>query len=167
MSPPPPEHDVIAAWARDQVAAGSEPTHPRRCGRCRQIGHNRNTCPHSASVAREMALTHVQTERAARRSQVQAVRDGQALSHALARLAAAEETNTHLRERMEGQHQRYVVLLREHERLQDGVYDYVAQRRSSGPSRMAATVQEIVFENADKIPDGIYKQLMDALMIRD
>tara|TARA_Y100000748_G_C15314336_1_gene417475 strand:- start:316 stop:672 length:357 start_codon:yes stop_codon:yes gene_type:complete len=118
-------------------------------------------------VAREMALTHVQTERAARRRQVQAVRDEQALSHALDRLMAVEETNAHLRERMEAQHQRYVVLLREHERLQDGVYDYVAQRISSGPSRMATTVQEIVFENADKIPDGIYKQLMDALMIRD
>ena len=166
MSPPPPEHDLIAASA-DQAVGGGEPTHPRRCGRCRQIGHNRNHCPHSASVAREMALTHVQTERAARRRQVQAVRDEQALSHALDRLMAVEETNAHLRERMEAQHQRYVVLLREHERLQDGVYDYVAQRISSGPSRMATTVQEIVFENADKIPDGIYKQLMDALMIRD
>ena len=28
-------------------------------------------------------------------------------------------------------------------------------------------IQNIVFENADKIPDGVYKQLMDALLIKD
>ena len=55
---------------------------------------------------------------------------------------------------------------REWRRLQIGVWDFV-HRESNGPSRLAATVQEIVFENGDKIPDGIYKQLMDALMIKD
>lgn len=160
---PPPEHDVIAAWA-DQAAAAE---HPRRCGLCRQLGHNRSTCPHTAQVARSLAAEYVQDQRAARRSQVQTVRDEQALSQMRAELLSARDHNAMYQRRMEEQHQRYVVLLREHERLQDGVYDYVAQRRPSGPSRLAATVQEIVFENADKIPDGIYKQLMDALMIRD
>lgn len=34
-------------------------------------------------------------------------------------------------------------------------------------SRSKREIQNIVFENADKIPDGVYKQLMDALMIED
>ena len=34
-------------------------------------------------------------------------------------------------------------------------------------SRCKREIQNIVFENADKIPDGVYKQLMDALLIKD
>ncbi len=41
----------------------------------------------------------------------------------------------------------------------------------NGPPRNVPTVreqkiQEILFENAQKIPDGLYKELMDALVIR-
>ena len=35
------------------------------------------------------------------------------------------------------------------------------------PTVRERKVQEILFENAQKIPDGLYKELMDALVIRD
>ena len=150
MSPPPPEHDVIAAWA-DQAAGGGEAPRGYRCGLCRQFGHNRSTCPHTAQVARSLAAEYVQDQRAARRDQVQAVRD-ELFERSL---------------ELERERRRADSAEREWRRLQIGVYEFLERRDSNGPSRLAATVQEIVFENADKIPDGIYKQLMDARMIRD
>jgi hypothetical protein len=44
----------------------------------------------------------------------------------------------------------------------------------NGPSRPPTTtptvrerkIQEILFDNAHKLPDGLYKELMDALVIR-
>ena len=144
---PPPEHDLAAPWATPAVGA------PRghRCGLCRQLGHNRNTCPHTAQGARSLAAEYVQDQRAARRDQVQAVRDE------LFERSLELERERHRADSAE----------REWRRLQIGVYEFLERRDSNGPSRLAATVQEIVFENGDKIPDGIYKQLMDALMIRD
>ena len=34
------------------------------------------------------------------------------------------------------------------------------------PTVREIKIQEILFENAEKIPDGLYKELMDALVIR-
>lgn len=39
--------------------------------------------------------------------------------------------------------------------------------RPDGPSVCKVKIQEILFENAQQIPDGLYKELMDALMIRN
>jgi hypothetical protein len=36
-----------------------------------------------------------------------------------------------------------------------------------GPSRCKTVVATILFDNTDKIPEGLYKQLMDALLIKD
>tara|TARA_B100000768_G_C11271449_1_gene373661 strand:- start:367 stop:651 length:285 start_codon:yes stop_codon:yes gene_type:complete len=36
-----------------------------------------------------------------------------------------------------------------------------------GPTARERMVQEILFENAEMLPDGLYKNLMDALVIRD
>ena len=38
---------------------------------------------------------------------------------------------------------------------------------NEGPSNCKIAIQNILFENAEKIPDGIYKELMDALLIKD
>lgn len=35
-----------------------------------------------------------------------------------------------------------------------------------GPTVRERAVQDILFENSEKIPDGLYKQLMDALVLR-
>jgi len=151
---PPPERDphgwLLTRVPADQTVGGGEPMHPRRCGMCRQLGHNRSTCPHTAQVARSLAAEYVQGQRAARRDQVQAVRD-ELFERSL---------------ELERERQRAESAEREWRRIERGVWDFVHRERN-GPSRLAATVQEIVFENSDKIPDGIYKQLMDALMIKD
>ena len=139
---PPPEPNHPSPWPTGAIS--------RRCGLCRQFGHNRSTCPHTAQEARSLAAEYVQNQRAARRTQVQAMRD-----------ELFERSVELERERW-----RADSAEREWRRLERGVWDFV-HRENDGPSRLAATVQEIVFENSDKIPDGIYKQLMDALMIRD
>jgi hypothetical protein len=43
----------------------------------------------------------------------------------------------------------------------------VCEPRKDKVSRCKREIQNIVFENADQIPDGVYKQLMDALLIED
>ena len=126
--------------------------HGRRCGRCRQVGHVRTYCPHTTQEATRLAVAYVQSQRAVRRDQVQAVRD------------ELFERNLELareRGRAFELHSRVVEL--------QGVVEGLAERpdRPQGPSRLAVAMQEIIFENAEKIPDGIYKQMMDVLMIRD
>jgi hypothetical protein len=45
-----------------------------------------------------------------------------------------------------------------------GVEPPTNQRRKK-PTPSEVKIQEILFENCQEIPDGIYKQLMDALVI--
>lgn len=45
-----------------------------------------------------------------------------------------------------------------------GVEPPTNQRRKK-PTPSEIKIQEIIFENCEEIPDGIYKQLMDALVI--
>lgn len=45
-----------------------------------------------------------------------------------------------------------------------GVAPPTNQRRKK-PTHSEVKIQEILFENCQEIPDGIYKQLMDALVI--
>ena len=40
-------------------------------------------------------------------------------------------------------------------------------RPPTGPTVRERKIQEILFENAEQIPNGLYKELMDALVIRD
>lgn len=134
------------------VAQVNNVSQGRRCGRCRQVGHVRTYCPHSVATATGLAAAYEQSQRAVRRNQVQAVRD------------ELFERNLELareRGRAFELHSRVVEL--------QGVVEGLAERpdRPQGPSRLAVAMQEIIFENADKIPDGIYKQMMDVLMIRD
>jgi hypothetical protein len=36
----------------------------------------------------------------------------------------------------------------------------------SGPTKSQIKIQEILFDNSEKIPEGLYKDLMDALVIK-
>jgi len=38
--------------------------------------------------------------------------------------------------------------------------------RPSGPTKSQIKLQEIIFDNSDKIPEGLYKELMDALVLK-
>ena len=35
------------------------------------------------------------------------------------------------------------------------------------PTKSQVAIASLLFENSDKIPEGLYKQLMDALLIKD
>lgn len=37
---------------------------------------------------------------------------------------------------------------------------------ASGPTKSQVKIQEILFDNSEKIPEGLYKDLMDALVIK-
>jgi hypothetical protein len=102
------------------------------------VGHQRRHCPHTEQTAERYRLEY------------------QAVVREQRRVAAMERAEREA----EGREQ---ALRDEFERGFTRGMSY----RDEGPSRLARAVQEIVFENAEKIPDGIYKQLMDALMIRD
>jgi len=43
--------------------------------------------------------------------------------------------------------------------------DYVVPS-ASGPTKSQVKIQEILFDNSEKIPEGLYKDLMDALVIK-
>ena len=102
------------------------------------LGHQRRHCPHTEQTAERYRLEYQAVVRERRRHE------------AMERAALVAE----------GHEQALRV---EFERGFTRGMSY----RDEGPSRLARAVQEIVFENAEKIPDGIYKELMDALMIRD
>ena len=121
-----------------EALVGSNPGTTYRCSRCRLVGHQRRHCPHTEQTAERYRLEY------------------QAMVREQRRVAAMERA-----ERVAEGHEH--ALRVEFER------GFMRGLRShgEGPSRLASAVQEIVFENAEKIPDGIYKQLMDALMIRD
>lgn len=125
--------------------------HPYRCGLCRQPGHDRRNCPCTDVEARRLS------EEYNRERRQEAVRRRRELE------VRVQQTATH------------------NEGWRSEVYAQVVdmQRRlealtGNGPSRPPPTtptvrerkVQEILFENAEKIPDGLYKELMDALVLR-
>ena len=138
MSPPPAPPPPQSFL--DVVPSQRNPQHEPsyRCSRCRLVGHQRRHCPHTEQTAERYRLEY------------------QAVVREQRRVAAMERA-----ERVAEGHEH--ALRVEFER---GFMRGLGSR-GEGPSRLASAVQEIVFENAEKIPDGIYKQLMDALMIRD
>jgi hypothetical protein len=45
--------------------------------------------------------------------------------------------------------------------------DPPVHRRGSGPTVRESKVQEILFDHCQEIPEGLYKELMDALVLRN
>jgi len=111
-----------------------------RCSRCKGEGHTRRTCPHdddSAEVFRQAWLDSERRRRAA------------------AYRASQEERN----ERIRTQWINWAMAQRA---------DYVNPLAPSvsGPTKSQIKIQEILFDNSEKIPEGLYKDLMDALVIK-
>jgi hypothetical protein len=122
---------------------------------CRQPGHDRRSCPCTTLEA-----THLRDEYNRERREEAARR--------------RQELNDRQRQINERQQQ-----LQSEWRA--GVYAQVAdmQRRLEeltgggpmrpppiGPTVREMKIQEVLFDNAEKIPDGLYKELMDALVIQ-
>ena len=128
-------------------------TTPRRnrCGLCRQVGHNRGNCPHTTVEATRLREAFNTEQRQERRQLHQRLQQSQ-----------ERQSDTEFRESMYAQvvdmQQRLAALVASEPTT-------VVPR--SGPTVRERKIQEIIFENSEMIPNGLYKELMDALVIRD
>ena len=121
-----------------------------RCSCCRQEGHNRTRCPHDAAEATSLRDAYNRERREFHRRLVER--------------ALRPPPNASLYDQVQDLQAR-LTALRERERIASGGHDPAAH--PDGPSVCQVKIQEILFENAQQIPDGLYKELMDALMIRN
>jgi ATPase subunit of ABC transporter with duplicated ATPase domains len=127
------------------------PPRRNRCGLCRQVGHNRSNCPHTTVEATRLRVAFNAEQRQERRQ-----------LHQRLQQSPERQSDTEFRESMYAQvvdmQQRLAALVASEPTT-------VVPR--SGPTVRERKIQEILFDNAQIIPDGLYKDLMDALVIRD
>ena len=132
---------------------------PNRCGACRQEGHNRTRCPHDAATATSLreAFNRAQREDAQRR--YNALNERQAALNE--RTRAIQSSNEEWRATVYSQ---VVDMQRRLEALTGNGPSLPPPR--TGPTVREVKIQEILFEHCQEIPEGLYKELMDALVIR-
>jgi len=132
---------------------------PNRCGACRQEGHNRTRCPHDAATATSLreAFNRAQREDAQRR--YNALQERQAALNE--RTRAIQSSNEEWRETVYSQ----VVDMQQRLRALTNETGQLTPPRT-GPTVREVKIQEILFEHCQEIPEGLYKELMDALVIR-
>ena len=142
---------------------------PRRCSRCRNLGHFAPACPHSDEEARAMKLeyslthprsvplrVHYERWRASQPTPGDAPRYSTPPPRMIAPSSVwAQEEE--IRRTLQLSLDRVEWLQRPVSSM--GVVN-------PGPTVRERAVQDILFENSEKIPDGLYKQLMDALVLR-
>ncbi len=139
-----------------------------RCSYCREMGHNVRTCDRDSSEAAEMRISYERVQKLATRANTQRV-------HAIER-GDLSEVNMSTE----------VIDSRD----RDGKVTFMIQERVHEPSyplprlpplseqvqpvsnvtnvvpKSLVKIQGILFENSQDIPEGLYKQLMDALVIK-
>ena len=108
-----------------------------RCSRCKGEGHTCRSCPHDADAAEVFRQAWLDSERRRRDAQ---------------RRQFQVEQQQHLR----SQWVNWAMAQRP---------DYVAPS-ASGPTKSQIKIQELLFDNSEKMPEGLYKDLMDALVIK-
>ena len=108
-----------------------------RCSRCKGEGHTRRTCPHDDDSAEVFRQAWLDSERRRRDER---------------RRQWEEERRQYERTRWIN----WAMAQRP---------DYVATS-ASGPTKSQVKIQELLFDNSEKIPEGLYKDLMDALVIK-
>jgi len=149
------------------VSTVATPTYVQRnrCGRCRQVGHNRTRCPHDEEVTERLRQEFNRAQRQARLRM--AARAAELEPTDASRFPVVIETNT------TGTEQEFRT------RVLSQVNDMQARlsalttddppvhRRGSGPTVRESKVQEILFDHCQEIPEGLYKELMDALVLRN
>lgn len=137
------------------------PSHPNpyRCGMCRQPGHDRRSCPCTLAEATRLRdqYNRERREESVRRARELNERQQQLNAQALSQTTSNTEWRAGVYAQVADMQRRLEVL--------------TGNGPPQRPPRNVPTVrerkiQEILFENAQKIPDGLYKELMDALVIR-
>lgn len=123
-----------------------------RCSCCRQEGHNRTRCPHDAATATSLREAYNRERRE------ESVRRARVLNE---RYQQPRASNEEFRASM------YAQVVDMQRRLQEltGNGPSVPPPRT-GPTVREVKIQEILFDHCQEIPEGIYKELMDALVLR-
>lgn len=132
---------------------------PNRCGSCRQEGHNRTRCPHDAATARSLREEFNGAQREDAQRRYRELQGRQAILDERAR--AIQSSNAEFRMSMYSQ----VVDMQRRLEVLTGNGPSVPPPRT-GPTVREVKVQEILFDRCQEIPEGLYKELMDALVIR-
>jgi len=140
------------------------PSHPNpyRCGTCRQPGHDRRNCPCTPAEATRL---RDQYNRERRQEAQRRRRELNERQRELNERQQQLNQSTHSTEWRAGVYAQVVDMQRRLQELTDGGPLIDAPPRNV-PTVREVKIQEILFENAQKIPDGLYKELMDALVIR-
>lgn len=118
---------------------------------CRQLGHNRARCPHDTATATSLREEYNRVCREA------AQRRNRELNE---RFAQQPRANEELRASM------YAQVVAMQQRLAELTSTTAALPTPSGPTVREQKVQEILFDRCQEIPEGLYKELMDALVLR-
>jgi hypothetical protein len=129
-----------------------------RCGACRQEGHNRTRCPHDTVTATSLreAYNRERREESVRRARELNERHQQFAAQALSQTTSNEEWRAGMYAQVVDMQRRLRALTNE--------TGSIAPR--SGPTVREVKIQEILFDHCQEIPEGLYKELMDALVIR-
>lgn len=135
-----PAHDTM------EVTSVTPPRR-NRCSCCRQQGHNRSTCPHTVVEATRLREAFHQERR----------RAAQAAIRVANQRPATDEWRTGIYEQVVDMRRRLQLLTDRSSVVPPPGVPTVRERK----------IQEILFENSEKMPEGLYKELMDALVIRD
>ena len=159
------ENNIVFSAMEATPLSHSRPVQRNRCGCCRQVGHNRTRCPHDDQEASRLRQEFRDSIRAQRRRDE--ARVVELVPAEESRFSAVIETNTTGTE----QEFRRRILERVNDmrsRLNALTTDGAPVRRGdSGPTVRESKVQEILFDHCQEIPEGLYKELMDALVLRN
>jgi hypothetical protein len=129
---------------------------------CRQFGHNRARCPHDAATATSLREAFNRAQREDGQRRYRELQERQAVLNERAR--AIHSSNEEFRASMYSQ---VVDMQRRLEALSSAPSPgWDAPRPRTGPTVREVKIQEILFDHCQEIPDGLYKELMDALVIR-
>mgnify|MGYP001264248036 CR=1 FL=1 len=139
-----------------------------RCSRCCEMGHNRRTCDIDSSEAAEMRKSYERVQKLATRANTQRV--------LAIRRGDLSEVNMST-EVIDSRDRDGKVIFMLHEREHAPSYPLaplpalseqlqpVSETTNLVPEPLVK-IQDILFENSQDIPEGLYMQLMDAMVIK-
>jgi hypothetical protein len=134
-----------------------------RCSNCREMGHTTRVCQRDAWEAEEMRISYARAAKSATQANKQRL-----LAVTRGDLSGRSVNSVVIDSR---DHAGNVVFM-VHEvaappfrLVSRGVNGVVSATTKQVPKSLVK-IQEILFDNSQDLPDGLYKQLMDALVIK-
>ena len=131
-----------------------------RCSCCRQEGHNRTTCPHDAATATSLREAYNRTVRSAIRAAREELSERRIARPLIQTRVEISDTEAEFRANVAHQVRNMQERLAALHRTGPPVI-------APGPTVRERKIQEILFDNAEMLPNGLYKELMDALVITE